>query len=45
MKRSRINEIISEGDAFIRSFGYIMPPFAYWSPDALKSRKQETCSF
>jgi D-lyxose ketol-isomerase len=39
MKRSRINEIIREGDAFIRSFGYIMPPFAYWSPDELKSKK------
>ncbi|MDO6584303.1 D-lyxose/D-mannose family sugar isomerase [Salipiger sp. 1_MG-2023] len=37
MKRSRINEIIREGDAFIRSFGYSLPPFAYWSPDDLKS--------
>ncbi len=37
MKRSRINEILREGDAFIRSFGYVMPPFAYLSPDALKS--------
>ena len=35
MKRSEINEIIRESDAFIRSFGYIMPPFAYWSPDEL----------
>lgn len=39
MKRSRINEIIREGDAFIRSFGYVMPPFAYWSPQDLKSRR------
>ena len=39
MKRSRINEIIREGDAFIRSFGYVMPPFAYWSPDELKAKK------
>jgi D-lyxose ketol-isomerase len=39
VKRSRINEIIREGDAFIRSFGYIMPPFAYWSPDELKTRR------
>ncbi len=39
MKRSRINEILREGDAFIRSFGYIMPPFAYWSPDELKERR------
>lgn len=39
MKRSRINEIIREADAFIRSFGYIMPPFAYWTPDQLKTRR------
>ena len=39
MKRSRINEIIREGDAFIRSFGYIMPPFAYWSPDELTAKR------
>ena len=32
MKRSRVNDIIREADAFIRSFGYIMPPFAYWTP-------------
>ncbi len=37
MKRSRINEIIREGDAFIRSFGYSLPPYAYLSPEALKS--------
>jgi D-lyxose ketol-isomerase len=39
MKRSRVNEIIREGDAFIRSFGYIMPPFAYWSPKEMQSRR------
>lgn len=38
MKRSQVNEIIRESDAFIRSFGYVMPPFAYWSPDELKTR-------
>ncbi len=38
MKRSEINEIIRESDAFIRSFGYVMPPFAYWSPEELKVR-------
>ena len=32
MKRSRINEIMREADRFIRSFGYILPPFAWWSP-------------
>lgn len=37
MKRSYINEILKEGDAFIRSFGYVMPPFAYLSPEEMKS--------
>jgi D-lyxose ketol-isomerase len=41
MKRSRVNEIIRESDAFIRSFGYILPPFAYWSPEELQSRQPE----
>lgn len=36
MKRSGVNEIIREGDAFIRSFGYVLPPFAYWSPEEMK---------
>lgn len=38
MKRSQINEIIQEGDAFIRSFGYVLPPFAYCTPAELKAR-------
>jgi hypothetical protein len=38
MKRSLVNEILAESDAFIRSHGYVLPPFAYWSPDELKSR-------
>jgi D-lyxose ketol-isomerase len=42
MKRSDINTIIREADAFIRSFGYVMPPFAYWAPDEMKARRQES---
>ena len=38
MNRSDINEIIRESDRFIRSFGYVMPPFAYWSPQEMKKR-------
>ena len=38
MNRSEINEIILESDAFIRSFGYQLPPFAYWTPDTLQKR-------
>jgi D-lyxose ketol-isomerase len=41
MKRSRVNEILLEGDAFIRSFGYVMPPFAYWTPDEFRARQAE----
>ncbi|MDE0591479.1 D-lyxose/D-mannose family sugar isomerase [Halocynthiibacter sp. C4] len=36
MQRSRINTIIAEADAFIRSHGYVMPPFAYWSPERMR---------
>ena len=38
MERSQINEILLEGDRFIRSFGYVMPPFAYWTPEELRNR-------
>ena len=41
MKRSEINEIIRQADAFIRSFGHILPPFAYWSPEQMTSRRKE----
>jgi D-lyxose ketol-isomerase len=41
MKRSRINEILREGNDFITSFGYVMPPFAYWSPEELRARKPQ----
>ncbi len=37
MKRSEINEILREGDAFIRSFGYVLPPFAYWPPERIRA--------
>ncbi len=42
MKRSEINEIMLESDAFIRSFGYVLPPFAYWSPEELKGHDYTT---
>lgn len=41
MKRSEINEIIRESDKFIRSFGFVMPPFAYWSPEEMRIRVQD----
>ena len=41
MKRSQVNRLIAEADAFIRSFGYVLPPFAYLSPAQMKARRQE----
>ncbi|BCP55984.1 hypothetical protein K32_46010 [Kaistia sp. 32K] len=41
MKRSRVNEILLQGDEFIRSFGYAMPPFAYWTPAEFRARRAE----
>ncbi len=38
MNRSEVNEIIVESNKFINSFGYVLPPFAYWSADEMKTR-------
>jgi len=32
MKRSRINDIMAQADDLIRSYGFTLPPFAYWTP-------------
>ncbi|GAA0416811.1 D-lyxose/D-mannose family sugar isomerase [Cocleimonas flava] len=39
MKRSKVNEIMSEADKYIQSFGFKLPPFAYWSPQQMINRK------
>jgi D-lyxose ketol-isomerase len=41
MKRSDVNDIIRAADDFIRSFGFILPPFAYWSPAEMKARRAQ----
>lgn len=38
MLRSAVNDILAESAAFIASHGYILPPFAHWSPDEMKAR-------
>lgn len=35
MKRSEINDILREAEAFIAGFGFALPPFAGWTPEAL----------
>ena len=39
MKRSTINTIMAEADDLIRKYGFVLPPFAYWTPDEFISRK------
>ncbi len=41
MKRSEINRILREGEAFIRSHGYVLPPFVALSPAEMKRRRGE----
>lgn len=44
MKRSRINEIMRQADDMIRSYGFVLPPFAYWSPSEFQARKSEAAN-
>lgn len=41
MRRSQINDIIRQGEAFIASFGFRLPPFAHWTPADWESRRDE----
>jgi len=31
MKRSQINALIRDADAFFKKHGFRLPPFAYWT--------------
>lgn len=41
MKRSTINQIIASADDFIRSHGFHLPPFAYFTPTEMVARKSD----
>ena len=41
MKRSDINAIMRDADAFIRKHGFHLPPFAYWSPADWATKGEE----
>ena len=41
MKRSRINAIMAEADDLIQSHGFVLPPFARWTPAEFAARKDE----
>jgi len=44
MKRSRINDIMAEADQMIRSYGFVLPPFAYWTPEDFRARKADAAT-
>lgn len=39
MKRSRINAIMGEAAELIRAHGFVLPPFANWTPEEFVARK------
>ncbi|MBZ0302049.1 MAG: D-lyxose/D-mannose family sugar isomerase [Anaerolineae bacterium] len=41
MKRSEVNTIIREADAFVKSFQFHLPPFAYWTPEDWRKKGPE----
>jgi D-lyxose ketol-isomerase len=43
MKRSEINAIIRDADAFIKAHGFYLPPFAYWTPQDWARKGVEAC--
>lgn len=41
MKRSEINTIMRAAETFIRSMGFYLPPFAFWTPREWMARGEE----
>ena len=41
MKRSEVNAIMRDADAFIRANGFHLPPFAYWTPEEWQTKGEE----
>jgi D-lyxose ketol-isomerase len=41
MKRSEINAIMREADAFMKAHQFYLPPFAYWTPDEWRKKGPE----
>ncbi|OYX27194.1 MAG: D-lyxose/D-mannose family sugar isomerase [Rhodobacterales bacterium 32-66-7] len=39
MKRSTINDIMRAADDMIRAHGFVLPPFARWTPEEFKARR------
>ena len=42
MRRSEINALIDAGRAFITRHGFLLPPFAHWPPERIRSDEART---
>lgn len=42
MKRSRVNGIMAEAEELIAAHGFVLPPFARWSPEEFRRRARGT---
>jgi D-lyxose ketol-isomerase len=40
MKRSEINAILRDAEAFLRLSGFLLPPFAAWTPEDWQSKRE-----
>jgi D-lyxose ketol-isomerase len=41
MRRSEVNRIIAEAADFIAGHGFVLPPFAAWTPEEMRARRGE----
>ena len=41
MKRSEINQVMQTADEFMRTCGFYLPPFAYWTPEEWQHKGPE----
>ena len=41
MKRSEINTLMDDAAGFAKSCGFLLPPFAFWSPDEWRSKDRQ----
>ncbi|MGY6547789.1 MAG: D-lyxose/D-mannose family sugar isomerase [Roseinatronobacter sp.] len=41
MKRSRLNTVMAEASELIRAHGFVLPPFAGWTPAEFQARRNE----
>jgi len=41
MKRSEINAILADADEMMRRHGFVLPPFAYWTPEEFAANAPE----